>query len=121
MIVAVSAVGKVQVPSDEVVHMVAMGDGGMPTARSMTVAGVVTAAGMGRSTGSGILARDGECMFVDVVLMEVVQVAVVQVVGMAFVCDRLVAAICSVAVAVLVVDRMAAHHGTPSVTVDESR
>ncbi len=117
MIVAMSAVGKVQVPSDDIVHMVAMGDGGMPTARFVTMAGLMFVTGMCRSTGSGILAGDGECMFVDVVLMEVVQVAVVQVVGMVFVCDRLVAAVCSVTVAVLVVDRMSAHYRTPSVKV----
>lgn len=109
MIVAMSTVGKVQVPSDEIVHMVAMGNGGMPAARFVTMAGLMFGTGVCWSAGSRILAGDGECMFVDVVLMEVVQVAVVQVVGMVFVYDRLVAAVGSVAVAVLVVDRMAAH------------
>lgn len=115
MIVAVSIMGEVQVPSDEIVHMIAMRNGGMPTARSMTVRGVVTAAGMGRCARSRILAGYLQSVLVDMVAMDEVEVAVVQVVGMVFVCDRLVTAVCSVAVAVLVVDRMAAHYRTPSV------
>jgi hypothetical protein len=111
MIVAVGVMGKVQVTADEIIHMIAMRNGLVPTSRSMAVRGVVTAAGMGRSAGSGILAGDGECMFVDVVLMEMVQVAIVQVVGMVFMGHRLVAAVGSMLVSVVVMDRMGAHSG----------
>jgi hypothetical protein len=111
MIVAVGAMGKVQVTADEIIHMIAMRNGLVPTSRSMAVRGVVTAAGMGRSAGSRILAGHVQGVLVDMVAMDEVEVAIVQVVGMVFMGNRLVAAVGSMLVSVVVMDRMGAHCG----------
>ncbi len=119
MIVAVRTMGEVQVPADHIVHMVAMWNGVVPAICAMAMSGLVSVAGMRGGTSVWIVAGNGEHMFVDVVVMDVVQMAVVQVVGMAVMRDRLVAAACCMTVGMLVMNRMGAHRRTPSVRVDE--
>ncbi len=117
MVVAVGAMGKVQVAADDIVHMVAMRNGLMPAARSVAMAALMFVASVCRGAGSRILAGDGERMLVHVVPMDVVQVAVVEIVGMIIMGDGLVSAVRSMLVAMMVVDCMVAHDRTPSGTL----
>jgi hypothetical protein len=119
MIVAVRTMGKVQVSADHIVHMISMWNGLVATVRAMPMASLMPFAAMRGGAGRGILAGDRECMLVDVVTVEMVQVAVVQVVGMAVMRDRLVAAACRVTVGMIVMNRVGAHRGPPSVKVEE--
>lgn len=117
MVITVATVGEVQVPSDDIVHMISMWNGWMPAARAMAMAGIMFIASMRRGAGSGILTGDGDRMLVDVIVMDVMQVAVVEVVGMAVMGDRLVAAACGVTMRMIVMRRMGTHWQTPSVKV----
>ena len=83
MIVAVRAVGAVQVSRDKVVGVIAMGDHFMPATCPVLVRGVVRCATMRRGAGLGICARDFDCVLVDVAIVNVMQMPVVQVVDMA--------------------------------------
>ena len=91
VVVAVVAVGVVQVAVDQVVDMVAMGDGWMTAVGAVLVAFFVAAAGVLGSAVGGVGFVDGEGVFLDFVCFDVVQVAVVQVVDVAVVDDAGVA------------------------------
>jgi hypothetical protein len=119
MIVAMRTMREVQVPADHIVHMVAMWNGLVPTVRAMAMPGLMSIAGMCRGAGNGIFSGDGKDMFVDMVVMNMVEMAVVQVVGMALMRHSLVAAACGVTVGMMVMRSMGAHRGTPLVKVDE--
>lgn len=111
MVVAVAAVGVVQVAFDQVVHVVAVGHRGVAAAGAVAVVGVVAGAQvLGRAFG-GVLRVDRQLVFVDVVAVGVVQVAVVQVVHVAVVLDRGVTAVGAVFVLVGLVGVVAAHGG----------
>ena len=119
MIVAVRTMGEVQVPADHIVHMIAMRNSLVPAVRAMAMSGLVSVAGMRGSTSRWIVAGNGERMLVDVVAMDMVEMAVVQVVGMALMRHRLVAAAWCVMVRVMVMISMGAHRKTPLVKADE--
>ena len=87
MIVAVVAVRMVQVALDEVVHMVAVGQGLVSAARAVLVVGGVGSAVVLRSAGDGILRADLDRMLVVVALVGVMEVAVVQIVDVTVVFD----------------------------------
>jgi hypothetical protein len=110
VIVAVVAVGVVQVPVDEVVDMVAVWHRLMPTTGAVLVAGLVAVAMMVGSAAIGILRTE----FQDMLLDEhgtgwMVNVTVVKVIDMPLVLDRGVAAACSVLVASIGMDGRRAH------------
>ena len=109
VIIAVTTMGEVQVPQNHIVNVIAVRDGLMTATCAMAMAGVMTAAGMRRSAKCGILGGDGEYMLVDVVTVVVVQVAVVQVIGVAFMRHHLVAAPGSMLVTMIVMHRMGRH------------
>ncbi len=119
MIVAVRAMGEVQVPADHIVQMIAMGNGLVTAARAMAMPGLVSVAGMCRGASGWIFTGDGKDMFIDMVGMNMVEMAIVHVIGMAVMHDRLMAAARCVAVGVMVMSSMGAHRGTPLVKVDE--
>ncbi len=110
------AVGVVQVPVDQVVHVVAVryglvtAAGSVPMARLVGVARVI-----GRAVG-GIRAADGELMLVHVVRVGVVEMPIVQVVDVAIVPDCLVAAALPVDVIVALV-LVAGHDRSPVLDV----
>lgn len=98
MLVAVPIVGVVQVRCDEVVGVIAMGDGLVTARRAVRVRGVVTIAGV-ILTALGI--ERGEHVLVDVVAVSAVEMAVVKVIDVVVMLDRGVAAIGSVNVRVV--------------------
>lgn len=77
MVVAVSVVRVVQVAIDEVVDVVAVGDGCVAAAGTVHVVGIMTAAAVLWSADRGIRLAHLEPMLVDVAAVRVVEVAVV--------------------------------------------
>jgi hypothetical protein len=88
VIVTVIAVRMMQPAVDQIVHMIAVRDSFMSAVWSM----LMCAADV-RRTPLGILGTDGYGMFVDVVLMHVVEVPIMEVVHVAIVQDRGVSAV----------------------------
>jgi hypothetical protein len=80
-----------QVAVDQVVDVVAVGDGGMAAVGAVLVAFFVAGAGVLGSAVGGVGFVDGEGVFLDFVCFDVVQVAVVQVIDVAVVDDAGVA------------------------------
>lgn len=110
MIVAVGAMGMMEVPVDEVVDVVPMRNGLVSATRSMLVTGVVTRAGMIRSAGGGIGRADLEHMLVDVIAVRLMQVAVMQVVHVIAMFDCDVAAAGAVNMGMPFMDSMFVRH-----------
>ena len=103
MVVAVVAVGMVQVPVHQVINMITMRYGRMPAIRSVNVVFVVTLAYVVNAPG-GVFVRDRYDMLVIVVLMGAVQVPVVQVSHMVTVFHGDVTAARTVFMVVVLVD-----------------
>ncbi len=101
MVVAVVAMGVVQVATHEVIDMVAMGNGLVPATGSVAVPGIVSAAGMGGSAGGGIVGIHRQAVFLDTRGAHMVQVAVMKVIDMVAMLDRRVAASGAVLMVVL--------------------
>ena len=91
MVIAVVAMDMVQVPVDQIVHMVAVGNRFMTTARPMHVIGVMASALVCRRASIRVGVRHRDDMLVDVVVVGMVQVAVMEVVNVPFMLDGLVA------------------------------
>ena len=108
MVVAVVAVRVVQVAIDEVVDVVAMRHRFVAAAGAVHVSRFVAAAVVFRRAGVRVGGTDGDDVFVNVVAMRVMQVAVVQVINVAFVLDGGVAAVRAVLVVVVGVVRFVA-------------
>ncbi|HLW47944.1 MAG TPA: hypothetical protein VKW09_09280 [bacterium] len=81
MVVAVAPVRMMQVPGDEVIHMVAMRHRVVPAARAMRVVLWMLAAIVLRRAACRVGRIDREAVVVHVVTVDVVQVAVVEVIG----------------------------------------
>jgi hypothetical protein len=112
MIVAVVAVRMVQVPIHQVIHMVAVRNRFVSACWSVDVRFLVAGTGMSGSAGIGIGARHRQGMLIDVVAVNVVEMAVVQIIGMAIVLDWRVTAIGTVLMAMTLM-RFAFFHGNP--------
>jgi hypothetical protein len=109
VIVAVLAVRMMQVPADHEVGMIAVRHLSVAALRVVLVpAGVVAARVLRRARGR-VGAVDADCMLVGVSCMNVVQVSVVQIVGVAIMLDRNVAA--AGAVRVRMTGMLLAGHG----------
>lgn len=78
VIVAVGAVRVMQAPLDQVVHVIAMRDRFVATARTMNMAGFV--AGSGRGATIGICSADLDHMLIDVIAMGMMEMPIVQIV-----------------------------------------
>ncbi len=113
MVVAVRVMGKVQVAGHKIVDVVSMWNSLVAAARTVAMSRLVSLAGMPRGAGGGIFFGDSKDMFIDVVLMDMVEMAIVQVVGMTVMRNRLVAAAWSVTVGMMGMSGMCAHRGTP--------
>lgn len=85
MVVAMVAVGMVQVSINEVVHMVAVRNGFVAAARTMDVTRCVSCAGVLGRAGVRIRWSHGDDVLVNVLIVRMVQVAVMQVVDVALV------------------------------------
>jgi hypothetical protein len=95
------AVRMVKVAGDPIVHMIAVRDRLVAAAGTMHVARLMTAAAMVRSAAVGVFGRHLDHVLIDMVFMRVMEVTVMQVVGMAVVLDGGMAAARSVAVSVV--------------------
>ncbi|MCP9469392.1 MAG: hypothetical protein NNA31_05245 [Nitrospira sp.] len=111
MIVAMGSMGEVQMAGNQVINMVSVGNSLMAAGGAMAMARLVTSAAMGRRTGGRILLRDIQAMFVDMVAMEVMQVAVMQIIRVAVMKNGRMAAPGSMLMIMLIVNRMIAHGG----------
>lgn len=102
MIIAVVAVGMVQVTIDQIVEMVAMGDDFMPASGTMDMFRIMTITRMRRCALRRVLGVDLQSMFFDLaVVADMMQVSVVQVIDMVAMPDAGVVAIRTVLVVVL--------------------
>ena len=86
------AVRMMQVAVDDVIGVVAMRDGGVPAVRGMDVARGLFRGSVTRRAGGRIGGGDGDDVLVHMPAVTVVQVAVIQVVGVAVMHDGEVAA-----------------------------
>jgi hypothetical protein len=89
----VVAVRVVEVAFDQVIDVVSVRHGFMAAARPMPMSLVVLAAIVVGSAGGGVGAADGQTVFLNLVAFVVVQVTIVQIVGVAVVLDGRVAAV----------------------------
>ena len=92
MILATSTFGVMQVSVHQVIGMVAVRYGFMTAARAMFVRRVVTAAVMAAGRGAGVSGVDGNDMLIHVSFVQVMQVPVMQVIGVSLVLDSGMAA-----------------------------
>lgn len=81
-----------QVPIDEVVDMIPMRDRLMPTAGTMNVALLMASAAVIRRAGGGVLFCHLELVFIHMVTMDVMEMAVVEIIHMVTMLDGGVAA-----------------------------
>lgn len=109
VIVAVAIVRVVQMAVDQVVDVIAMGQGGVATRRAVDVIGRVAAAAMPRRAGGWIRRVDGDRALVDVIAVHRVKMTVVEVVDVSAVLDREVTAVGAVDVIVLGMRAMGGH------------
>ena len=110
MVVAVIAVLVVQTAVDDVVNMIAMRYGFVATTFAVNVA----VAAVNRMAAVRVGFIDAQCMLVVVTVVLMVQVAVVQIINVAFVFDGSVAAVCAVDVVMMFVG-FAGHFFSPNV------
>lgn len=115
VVIAVVAVGVVQVAIDQIVDMVTVGHSFVAAAWAVNVAWLVAVANVCRGTGGWVGGTHSDHVFVHMVTVGVVQMAVVQVVHMAIVTHSGVAAAWTVLVGVVGVGLASAvaHGDTP--------
>lgn len=85
MEIAVRAVRMMQVPVDHIVDMIAVRHGGMAARRGVCVSGVVSAAAMAWGAVGGIRGRHVDHMLDDRAVLLVMEMPVVQIVGVSVV------------------------------------
>jgi len=77
------------VPAYEIIHMVAVGHTFVPAGRAVSVSVMMGFAIVIGSAGIWIGAADGQRMFVDMLIMSVVQMAIMEIIGVSFMHNRL--------------------------------
>lgn len=87
MVVAVATVGMMQMAIDEVVDVVAVGNGFVAAAGAVDMSGVMRATGVPRGAGSRVGGGEADRVFVDMTVMKMVQMAIVQIVDVIFMLD----------------------------------
>lgn len=113
MVIAVVAVGVVQVALHQVIHVVAMRDCFVPAARAVLMARLVRAAVVVRSASGRVSRAHRQDVFVDVIAVGVMQVPIVQVILVVIVQDCRVTAAGTVLVGMLTVLLTLAHGFLP--------
>ena len=109
-------VGMMQVPIHQIVHVVAVRHGLVPASGAMLVACLVGTAPVIGGAVSRVRTADRQLVFIHVVRVGMMEMAIVQVVGMPLVAHGLVTAVCPVHVSVTLV-RIARHEGSPPVAI----
>ena len=92
MIVAVAAVGVMEMSINQVVDVVAVGNGFVAAVGAVNMGGVMSAAGVLRGAGGRVDRRQSDAVLVDVAIMQVVQMTIVEIVDVIVVPDGGVAA-----------------------------
>ncbi len=88
MVIAMALTGKVQMPVHQIVGVVAVGHGFVPAVRAVHMRLLMTAALVSRSAQRRIVAADGYAMLLNASRGGVVQMAIVQIIGVALVLYR---------------------------------
>ena len=109
VVVAVAVVLVVQVAVDQVVDMIAVGNGFVTAIGTVNMAGIVTGTLVTVAAISGIVSVYIQSVLIDMVAVQVMQVTIVQVVNMIAMLDSGVTAIGAVCVIVIIVG--IARHG----------
>ena len=105
MIITMVAVRMVQMPIDEVVDVIPVRNGFVSAARSVNVSGIVTTAGIPRSTGFGIGITDRQRVLFDFSTFGLMmQVSIVQIIDVPVVLDCGVTATGTMLMIVVLVD-----------------
>lgn len=115
MVIAMRAMGEMQVTRDKVIDMVAVRHGLMPAIRVMAMFRLMPIAAMGRSACRRVLYGDVELMFIDMVAMRMVKMSVMQIVGVSVMDNSWMATVRSMLMTMLLMNRMSAHCRTPFV------
>jgi hypothetical protein len=87
MVVAMIAMREMQVPVDEIAHVVTVRHGFVTAPRAVDMPCRVTATRMLRCALSRVLARNLDHVFVDVAVVHVVKVAIVEIIDMIAMAD----------------------------------
>lgn len=103
------SMGMVQVATHEVVHVIAVRDCGMPTARTVNVAGLMTATVMVWRTAVRIRSTDFQSVLVNVAFMRVVEVAIVEIIDVAVMQDGLMATAGAVDMGMIFMNNVSTH------------
>lgn len=114
MVIAMTAARMVEMTADDVVDVVSVRDRDVSAARTVSMSLVVAGAGMARCARRGIANPDGQRVLVDVVTVDVMHVAVVQIVLVTVVRDRRMSAALAVLVIVIGMGLMGSHGLAPS-------
>jgi hypothetical protein len=92
VVVAVAAVGVMEMTVDEIVDVVAVRDCFVAATGAVDMGGVMSATGVFRGAGGRVERRESDAVFVDVAVMQVVQMTIVEIVDVIVVPDGGVAA-----------------------------
>jgi hypothetical protein len=114
VIVAVVAVGMVEVAIDEIIDVVAVRDGRMSAAGAMHVAGFVNAAFVPRGASVGVRGRHFDHMLFDLFAVRMMEMPVVKVVDVPLMLDGRVSAIRAVLMTVAFVSFVSGHYRSPN-------
>ena len=109
MVVAMVAVGVVEVAVDQIIDMVPMGHCLVAASITVAVILVVARTGVVRGTVSPILGGHGQGVLIDVVFMGMMKVAIMKVIDVAVVLDGRVATSLAVGMGVLAVSCVCRH------------
>lgn len=88
MVVAMIAMRMVEVALNEIIHVIAMGNGGMAAIGTVNVPGRMLGGGKAGRAFVGIDRTDGDLVFVHMVAMRVMEMAVVKIIYVPFMLDR---------------------------------
>jgi len=106
VVVAVAVVGVMEVALDQVIDVIPVRHARVSAAGAVDVVGGVAGAAMVRRALRRVGRVDGDRVFIDVIAVDVVQVSIVEIVDVAGVLDRDVAAVGTVHMVVALVDRV---------------
>lgn len=115
MVITMRAMGEVQVAVDEVVDMVSVRHCLMPAVRAVAMPGLMPTAPMGWGTCRRVLLGDIKPMFIDMVVMRVVEVSVMEIIGVAIMGDGRMSAVHTMLMPMLLMNGVVTHRGTPFV------
>jgi hypothetical protein len=109
VIIAVSIAGMVEMAVHQVIGVVAVRDGFMPAVGTVHMRFLMTAAVVSRGAEGRVIAADGDAVLLYASLTGVVQMAVMQIIGMTLVLHRRMAAVGAVSVGVAIVNILSCH------------